>query len=87
MRKPFQQTMEKMMSGMMKPEDMPDMIETTMDGVFKEMSTEDRINFMQNMMPRCMTMMFSELDPEARQALAKAMLQRMQDELKGQLKE
>jgi hypothetical protein len=39
------------------------------------------------MMPRCMKMMFSELDPEARQVLAKAMLQRMQDEPKGQLRE
>jgi hypothetical protein len=32
-----------MMSGMMKPEDMPHMMETVMDSVFKEMSTEDRI--------------------------------------------
>ena len=37
-----------------------------MDSVFKEMSTEDRINVMQNMMPRCMTKMFSELDLNAR---------------------
>jgi hypothetical protein len=42
---------------------------------------------MQNMMPRCMTTMFSELDREGRQALAKAMLRRMQDKLKRQLKE
>ncbi len=39
---------------------------------------------MKNMMPRCMSMMFSELDPEARRSLAEAMLQRMMDELKGQ---
>ena len=44
------------MSGMMKPE--PHRMETMMDSVFNEMSTEDRINFMQNMRPRCMTMSF-----------------------------
>jgi hypothetical protein len=54
--------------GMMKPEDMPRMMETMMDSVFKEMSVEDRVAFMQNMMPRCMTMMFSELDLNARRA-------------------
>ncbi|MEA1888547.1 MAG: hypothetical protein U9N50_02025 [Pseudomonadota bacterium] len=75
----------KMMSGMMKPEGMPHMMETMMDSVFKEMATEDRVGFMQNMMPRCMSMMFSELEPEARKDLAGAMLNRMVDELKGQL--
>ena len=49
------------------------------------MTPEDRIGFMQNMMPRCMSMMFSELDPDARKDLAGAMLKRMMDELKGQL--
>jgi len=49
------------------------------------MSTEDRMNFMRNMMPRCMSMMFSELEPDARKDLAEAMLKRMMDELKGQL--
>ena len=63
------------------------MMQTMMDSVFKEMTTEDRVSFMQNMMPRCMSMMFAELDPAARRTLAKAMLERMQDELKCQLKE
>ena len=60
------------------------MMQTMMDSMFKEMRTEDRVDFMQNMMPRCMSMMFSELDPEARRTLAEAMLQRMMDELKSQ---
>jgi len=67
----MQKVMEKMMSGMMKPEDMPHMMETMMDSVFREMTPEDRIGFMQNMMPRCiMSMMFSELDADTRKDLA-----------------
>jgi len=34
-----------------------------MDSVFREMTTQDRVNFMQTMMPRCLSMMFAELDP------------------------
>ena len=37
------------------------------------------------MMPRCMSMMFSELDPEARSSLASAMLERMADILRSQI--
>ena len=43
MRKRIQERMEKIMSGMMKPEDMPQMMEAMMDNVFKQMTTEDRI--------------------------------------------
>ena len=69
MRKPFQQMMEKNdVRHAEAPEDIPRMMENMMDSVFKETSTEDRVNFMQNMMPRCMTMMFSELDLNARRA-------------------
>lgn len=37
------------------------------------------------MMPRCMSMMFAELDPEARSSLASAMLERMADILRSQI--
>lgn len=84
MKETMQKVTEKMISGMMKPEDMPHMMESMVDSVFKEMTPEDRINFMQNMMPRCMSMMFSELEPDARRDLAGAMLNRMADELKSQ---
>ena len=42
------------------------------------------MDFLQNMMPRCMSMMFSEPDPEARRSLAEAMLQRTVNETEGQ---
>ncbi len=54
MNKTFQSLMEKMMSGMMKPEDMPHMMETMMDNIFGQMTAEDRITFIENTMPRCM---------------------------------
>ncbi len=47
-----------MMSGMMKPEDMAHMMGNT----FGQMTAEDRITFIENMMPRCMGMIFSEID-------------------------
>jgi len=75
--------MEKMMSGMMKPEDMPHMI----DSVFMEMLAKDRMAFMQKMMPRCMSMIFSELEPDARKDLAGSMLKGVSEELKSQLEE
>ena len=84
MKKTFQQMMENMMSGMMKPGDMPHMMETTMDNVFQQMTAQDRVAFMQNMMPRCMSMMFDALDAGDRKALAEAMLQKMAAELKAQ---
>jgi len=37
------------------------------------------------MMPRCMSLMFSELEPEARSSLASAMLERMADVLRSQI--
>jgi len=38
---------------------------------------------MENMMPRCMNMMFSELEVADRKTLAETMLSKMTDELKG----
>jgi hypothetical protein len=85
MNKTFQQLMEKMMSGMMKPEDMPHMMETMMDNIFGQMSAQDRIAFIENMMPRCMSMIFSEIDEESRKEVAMAMLTKLADVLKQQL--
>ncbi len=85
MNKTFQSLMEKMMSGMMKPEDMPHMMETMMDNIFGQMTAEDRIAFIENMMPRCMGMIFSEIDEESRKEVATAMLTKLADVLKAQL--
>ena len=82
----MQNMMGKMMSGVMKPEDMPKMMQAMMDNMFKEMGTEDRIRFMQDMMPRCVGALFSGLDPEARRSVAQNILQRMTDDLKDQVR-
>ena len=85
MNKTFHNLMEKMMSGMMKPEEMPHMMETMMDNIFGQMTAEDRITFIENMMPRCMGMIFSEIDEESRKEVATAMLTKLADVLKAQL--
>ena len=77
--------MEKVMSGMMKPEDMPKMMNSMMSHVFESMSVEDRIEFMTTMMPRCLNMLFSEMDSESRARLAKGMLDNLAGVLKDQL--
>ena len=82
----MQNMMGKMMSGMMKPDDMPKMMQTITDNMFKGMGPEDRIRLMQDMVPRCVGAMFSGLDPEARKSVAQSILQRMTDDLKDQVK-
>ena len=54
MNKTLQNLMAKMMSGMMKPEDMPLMMATIMDNIFGQMTAEDRISFIENLMARSM---------------------------------
>lgn len=76
---------EKMMSGMVKPEDMPQMMDSMMSHVFESMTTEDRIQFITTMMPKCMNMLFSEMDKDAKERLAKGMLDNLAGVLKGQL--
>lgn len=65
--------MGKMMSGMMKPEDMPEM----MDKMFSQMSIDDRIQFVSTMMPKCLGMILSEFDSEAKGKLEKEMTNKM----------
>ncbi|RIV20851.1 hypothetical protein D2Q93_11315 [Alicyclobacillaceae bacterium I2511] len=66
--------MEKVMSGMMKPEDMPKMMDSMMSHMFESMSVEDRIEFVTTMMPKCLNILLSEVDGESRIRLAKGML-------------
>ncbi|MDF1611361.1 hypothetical protein [Stygiobacter electus] len=78
---------ERMMSGMMKPEDMPQMMDTMMDKMFLSMSAEDRIQFVTTMMPKCLNMIFSELDLTAREKLAREMINKMANIFEEQLGE
>ena len=41
------------------------------------MSSEDRIQFVSTMMPKCLNMIFSELDSSAKEKLAKEMINKM----------
>ncbi|NOX17486.1 MAG: hypothetical protein GXO87_04285 [Chlorobi bacterium] len=78
--------MEKMMSGMMKPEDMPKMMDSMMDNMFSKMSAEDRIQFVSEMTPKCINTIFSEIDSDAKQNLAREMLGKMASIFEEQLK-
>lgn len=78
----FEEMMRKMRGGMMKPEEMPKMMEAMMEKVFSHMTTQDKIAFIENMMPRCIAMMFGEMNAEDRKEVASAMLERMATELK-----
>ena len=48
-----------------------------MDNMFSDMSQEDRIQFALTMMPKCLNMIFSELEPDAKERLAKEMTNKM----------
>ena len=71
--------------GMMKPEDMPPMMNAMMGKMFSGMSVEDRKEFVATMMPTCLKMMFAELDPGSREKLAREMLDKMVSVFKEQL--
>ncbi len=77
--------MEKMMSAMMKPEDMPGMMNMMLDKMFSQMSGEDRIQFISTMMPKCLDMIFAELDADAKERVAREFLGRMSRKLEDQL--
>lgn len=84
---PMKEMMEKMMSAMVKPEDMPQMMGTMMDRMFSKMSTEDRVAFVTTMMPRCLSLIFAEMDPAAKEKLAREMIGKMASILEGQIKQ
>ena len=46
------------------------------------MSTEYRMNCIRQMMPMCLSMMFSQMEPDKRSVFAAEMISRMCDELK-----
>lgn len=77
--------MEKMMSMMMKPEDMPEMMNMMMDKMFSEMSVEDRIQFISTMMPKCLNLIFAELDADSKERVAREFMSRMSEKLEDQL--
>ena len=77
--------MEKMISGMMKPEDMPQMMNAMMEKMFSGMSAEDRREFVATMMPKCLKMMIAELSPDSREKLAREMITKMTAIFKEQL--
>ncbi len=52
----------------------------------QSMGPKDKMSMMTEMMPKCMTMTFSMLEPAARKELAEKMLNQMQEELKKQAK-
>lgn len=85
--KMFEDMMKKIMGGMMKPEDMPEMMTAMMDRCFSEMKANDKLAFMENMMPRCMNMMFKNMSPQERKAFAEKMLNSMFGELKRHAEE
>ncbi len=77
--------MEKMMAGVVKPEDMPRMIDTMMDKMFSALSAEDGIQFVTTMMPKRLDMIFDEIGPEARVRLAEEMIAKMMSIFKEQI--
>ncbi len=78
--------MEKMMSAMVKPEDMPQMMNAMMDKMFQGMTPEDRSAFVSTMMPKCLNMTFAELDADAKVKLAKEMMEKMMSIFEAQVK-
>ncbi len=71
--------------GIMKPEDMPQMMNTMLDKMFSGMSTDDRIRFVTTMMPKCLEMVFSEMDTDAKGKLAREMINKMMSIFKEEL--
>ncbi len=84
---PMKEMMEKMMSAMVKPEDMPHMMGAMMDRMFSQMTSEDRIAFVSTMMPKCLSLIFAEIDPAAKEKLAREMMGKMVSILEGQIKQ
>lgn len=72
-----------MMEKMMGQGPMGDMMSGMMKNM-QSMGPEDKMSMMTEMMPKCMSMMFSMLEPAARKDLAEKMLGQMQEELKKQ---
>lgn len=72
-----------MMKKMMRQGQMGDMMSEMMSNM-QSIGPKDKIAMMTEMMPKCMSMMFSMLEPADRKDLAEKMLKQMQEELKKQ---
>jgi len=68
--------MKNMMGGPMNPQEM-------MQNMMSGMSSADKMACMREMMPKCMSMMFSQLPPDEGVQFAKEMMGRMFEEIKG----
>ena len=68
--------MKNLMGGPVNPQEM-------MQNMMGGMSSADKVACMREMMPKCMSMMFSQLPPEQRVQFAKEMMGRMFEEVKG----
>ncbi len=73
----MKEMMEKVMARMVKPEDMPGMMNAMMDRMFSGMTTDDRIRIVTTMMPKFLGMIMAEMTPEERQKLASEMMDRL----------
>jgi hypothetical protein len=73
----MKEMMEKMMTRMAKPEDMPGMMNVMMDRMFSGMTADDRMRFVTTMMPKCLGMIMTGMTPEERQKLAREMVDRL----------
>jgi hypothetical protein len=58
-----------------------------MDRMFSQMSSEDRIAFVSTMMPKCLSLIFAEMDAAAKEKLAGEMIGKMTSILEGQLEQ
>lgn len=73
----MQETMEKIMAHMVKPEDMPAMMGAMMDRMFAGMSAEDCLRFVTSMMPRCLTLVMADMSAGEKQALARELVDKL----------
>ncbi|GCC11400.1 hypothetical protein IPdc08_01455 [archaeon] len=72
---------EKIMSQMMGKENMPRMMETMMGEIFSDMGLEDKMNFMGQMMPMCISKIFENIEKEDRAKTAHVILEKLKEEL------
>lgn len=73
------------MAGMVKPEDMPVMMNAMMDRMFSTMPTEDRMRFVTTMMPRCLGLIMADMTARERKALATTLVEKLVSALKDEV--
>ncbi len=78
--------MERMMARMMGKENMPKMMGAMMAEMFGAMKPEERMEFVRQMIPICMSRLFENLGRKDRAEIALAILEKLKDELERQAK-